>query len=121
MIQGERDAVSWAQRGFYHAARNKVFEFLVGDGAIVILITLLEHIRNLLASWLEAKGTHGERKLSGVDHTRLIGVEELKGLFKLLLLFCSDDNLFLFLQRNISVSDILLVLSLMRAQMHVWI
>jgi len=67
------------------------------DGAVSVVIDVLDHLLQLLVLHLKAKGTHGGLELTDIDHAGGIGVEEGESLADLIELLLS---LYLKLQKN---------------------
>merc|ERR1711865_1284953 len=61
-------------------------KFLVLDGATSIVIDIGDHLLDLLLLRLEAKRTHGNLELFGINGAGAIGIEEVECLLDLLLL-----------------------------------
>mmetsp|Transcript_42265 Transcript_42265/g.92088 ORF Transcript_42265/g.92088 Transcript_42265/m.92088 type:complete len:217 (+) Transcript_42265:110-760(+) len=78
-------------------------ELLVANGAAPVVIHVRNHLLDLLFLGLKAERAHGHLEFLSVNLTRSISVEEVEGLFDLLLLLFGE--LFLFLARSIEASQ----------------
>ena len=82
------------RRGYaYHFSSHHLEELVEVDGAGSILVDVGDHLFNFLLLGLEAKSTHGNFQLLGINSARAIGVEEIKRFTNLLLLLLGQFEL----------------------------
>merc|ERR1719440_1822688 len=81
--EGLKDLVLWVT--IEDLVGHHLQEFLVLNGARAIIINIGDHLLDFFLLWLETKGTHGNLQLLGVNGSRAISIEQVKGFLDLLL------------------------------------
>mmetsp|Transcript_63798 Transcript_63798/g.129579 ORF Transcript_63798/g.129579 Transcript_63798/m.129579 type:complete len:220 (+) Transcript_63798:657-1316(+) len=91
--QPERLENLFARVFLTHLRRHHLQEFLEVNVARPVLVDVADHLLDLLLLGLEAKGTHCNLQLLGVDGAGAISIEQVKSLTDLLLLLLCQFKL----------------------------